>query len=59
MKELVIFLNAWSFSCNSFVKFHGKKIWEPQCDCVYPIYLCFNEVCYKGMAPYYVTHWHC
>ena len=24
----------WSFSCNSFVKFHGKKIWEPQHDSV-------------------------
>ena len=24
----------WSFSYNSFVKFHGKKIWEPQNDCV-------------------------
>ena len=23
----------WSFSYNSFVKFHGKK-WEPQHDCV-------------------------
>ena len=21
---------TWSFSYNSFVKFHGKKIWEPQ-----------------------------
>ena len=24
----------WSFSYNSFVKFHGTKIWEPQHDCV-------------------------
>ena len=22
----------WSFSYNSFVKFHGEKIWEPQHD---------------------------
>ena len=22
----------WSFSYNSFVKFHGKKVWEPQHD---------------------------
>ena len=25
---------SWSFSYNSFVKFHGKKIWEPQHDIV-------------------------
>ena len=24
----------WSFSYNSFVKFHGKIIWLPQHDCV-------------------------
>ena len=24
----------WSFSYNSFVKFHDEKIWEPQHDCV-------------------------
>ena len=24
----------WSFSYNSFVKFHGKKIWEPHHDLV-------------------------
>ena len=23
----------WPFSYNSFVKFHGKEIWEPQHDC--------------------------
>ena len=26
---------SWSFSYNSFVKFHGKKIWEPH-DIVIP-----------------------
>ena len=28
---------SWPFSCNSFVKFHGKKIWEPQHDRVISI----------------------
>ena len=23
---------SWSFSFNSFVKFHGKRIWDPQHD---------------------------
>ena len=32
MKELYI----WLFSYNSFVKFHGKKIWEQQHDVLYP-----------------------
>ena len=29
---------AWTFSCNSFVKFHfhGKDIWEPEHDCREP-----------------------
>ena len=26
-------MTFWSFSFNSFVKFHGKKIWAPQYDC--------------------------
>ena len=40
----------WSFSYNSFVKFHGKEIWEPQPDRgIYPN-PCYNEVCYKGTA---------
>ena len=27
---------SWSFPYNSFVKLHGKKIWEPQHDHVIP-----------------------
>ena len=37
----------WSFSYNSFVKFHdGKIIREPQHDCVISK-PCFNKVCYN------------
>ena len=39
----------WSFSFNSFVKFHGKKNREHyNISTVNP---CYNEVCYKGTAP--------
>ena len=34
-------------SCNSFVKFNGKNIWDPQPDCVIPS-TCYNQVCYIG-----------
>ena len=37
----------WSFSYNSFVKFHGKKNWD--ITLLYPN-PCYNEVCYKGTA---------
>ena len=41
---------SWSFSYYYyFVKFHGKKIWEPQHDHVVSN-PCYNEVCYKGSA---------
>ena len=41
----------WSFSCNYFVKFHGKKIWEPQHDHVTGISKSqFIEVCNKETA---------
>ena len=33
---------AWSFSYNSFVKFHNKNIWESQQDHV------ISKVFYKG-----------
>ena len=39
----------WSFSYNSFVKFCGKKSWEPKHDRIQPN-SCYNEVCYKGTA---------
>ena len=34
----------WSFSYNSFVKFNGKKIWEPQHD-----HVISKSVLIKGM----------
>ena len=38
----------WSFSYNSFVKFHNfEKLWSD--NLLYPN-LCYNEVCYKGTA---------
>ena len=40
---------VWSFSYNSFVKFHGKKIWSHNMTVVYTN-ACFNDVCYKGTA---------
>ena len=39
----------WSFSCNSFVKFCGKNIWEPQ----YEHVISKSEMCYKGIALYF------
>ena len=35
----------WSFSYNSFVKFHGKKVWAPQP--VYYIQICVVTRCVK------------
>ena len=46
---------SWSFFYNSFVKLHGKKIWEPQHDCVI-IKSVYSEVYYKGTAPYMVLY---
>ena len=39
----------WSFSYNSFVKFHGKNIWGHSMTVLYPN-PCYREVCYKGTA---------
>ena len=42
----------WSFSYNSFVKFHVKKFGSHNMTVLYPN-LCYNEpheVCYKGMG---------
>ena len=41
----------WSFSYNSFVKFHGKKFGGHNMTMLYqnPSY---NKVCYKGTAVY-------
>ena len=41
----------WSFSYNSLVKFHGKKIRRQIMTVLYTD-LCYNEECYKGTAPY-------
>ena len=41
----------WSFSYNSFVKFHGKKI-ETTTQLLYPN-LCYNKVCYKVTELYF------
>ena len=41
----------WSFSYNSFVKFHGKKFGSHNMTVLYSN-PCFNEVCYKGTALY-------
>ena len=35
----------------SFVKFHSKKMWVPQCDCVI-FNTCYNEVFYKRTSLY-------
>ena len=37
----------WAFSYNFIVKFHIKKILEPNTTLLYPN-PCSNEVCYKG-----------
>ena len=43
---------SWSFSYNSFVKFHGKKIGSHNMTELYPN-LCYNEVCYEGTALFF------
>ena len=40
-----------SFSYNSFVKLHGKKIVSHSMTVLYPN-PCYNEACYKGTAPW-------
>ena len=40
----------WSFSYNSFVKFHGKKIGSHYMARFF-LNPCNNEVCYKGSLP--------
>ena len=42
---------TWSFSYNSFVKFHGKKFVYLNMTMIYPK-PCYNEVCYKDTALY-------
>ena len=37
----------WSFSTNSFVKFHGKKFGNHNIAVLYPN-LCYTKVLYKG-----------
>ena len=37
----------WSFSYDSFVKFHAKKFGSHNITVLYPN-LCYNKVCYKG-----------
>ena len=44
----------WSFSYNSFVKFHGKKFGSQNMAVLYPI-PCYIEVCYNGTVLYKVT----
>ena len=41
----------WSFSYDSFVKFHGKKLGSQNMSVLHPN-SCYNEVCYKGTALY-------
>ena len=44
----------WSFSTNSFVKFHGKnKYWSHNMTVLYPN-PCYDKVRYKGTAFYTV-----
>ena len=43
----------WSFSYNSFVKFNSKNFGSNNMTMLYPI-PCYNDVCYKGTAPYYI-----
>ena len=40
---------SWSFSCNSFVKFQGKKFGSHNMTLLYPN-PCYNEVCYIETA---------
>ena len=42
---------SWSFSNNSFVKFHGQKLESHNMTTLYPN-PCYNEVCYIGTALY-------
>ena len=43
--------HSWSFTYNSFVKFHDKKIWETQHYCVISKSVLLREVLfYKGTA---------
>ena len=42
---------SWSFSFNSFVKFHGEKIWSHNITVLYAN-LCYNQVCYEKTALY-------
>ena len=39
----------WSFSYNSFVKFHSKRFGSQNMTVLYPDQ-CYNKVCYKGTA---------
>ena len=41
----------WSFSYNSFVKFHGTKFGSRNMTVLYPIW-CYKEACYKGTVLY-------
>ena len=43
---------------NTFVKFHGKKIWEPHSMVVLYPNLCYNKVCYIGAALYKHVYLH-
>ena len=38
----------------SFVKFHGKKIWEPQHNSAISN-PCYNKVCYKSIGLYLMS----
>ena len=42
----------WSFSNNSFVKFHATKFGCPNMTVLYthPCYTCYNKICYKGTS---------
>ena len=44
---------SWSFSHESFVKFHGKKKIGSYMTMLYPN-ACYNKVCYIGTALYLV-----
>ena len=41
---------SWSFSYNSFVKFHGKIFGEPQYELLIYQKRCYNKGCYKETA---------
>ena len=44
----------WSFSYNSFVKFHGKKFGSHNTTMLYPN-PCYKKVCYKGTTLYVIS----